>query len=101
MGASYLTDAVRAYHYNNIENCFITLPGGIKMPLPKYYKDRIYDDSNRDLVTQYLQQRIEANYQQTIVNILNTQTDDEDKALAIFEMSKLKQKFEPRLTDVL
>lgn len=41
IGNKYITDEIKNY-YHSTKNSFITLPGGIKQPLGRYYKDKIY-----------------------------------------------------------
>jgi len=47
LGASYLTSDVLSYHKSDISRLFITLPGGFRIAMPRYYKDRIFDADER------------------------------------------------------
>lgn len=42
LGASYLTDSVISYHQSDLARLFLTKPGGHKIALPRYYRERIY-----------------------------------------------------------
>lgn len=42
MGANYLTPEVVAYHRSNLEKAYLTLEDGVKMAIPRYYKDKIW-----------------------------------------------------------
>lgn len=66
LGANYLTDAMKKYHKEDLTQCFVTLQGGYKMAMPKYYKEKIFDELERGELTQYLQQRSDYIKQQTI-----------------------------------
>lgn len=50
LGKSYLTDNVLRYHKENIERAFITLLGGNKISIPRYYKDKIFTEEERELI---------------------------------------------------
>lgn len=55
LGRSYITPSVIAYHNRRDSNCSVTLVNGREIMLPKYMKDRIYDDSARYKLGKYLQ----------------------------------------------
>ncbi|KAA6326507.1 hypothetical protein EZS27_024396 [termite gut metagenome] len=44
IGACYLSDAVLSYHRAGLVD-YITKPDGVKVAMPQYYKDRIFDDA--------------------------------------------------------
>lgn len=48
LGDNYLTDATVRYHQNDLERNFITMPGNHRIALPRYYRDRIYDDDMKE-----------------------------------------------------
>ncbi|AXL15349.1 replication initiator protein [Microviridae sp.] len=48
LGSNYLSDPVIAYHRADPERNFVTLDGGCKVPLPKYYRDKIYSEAERE-----------------------------------------------------
>lgn len=51
LGISYLTDAMRAWHKADLHNRkFVTLKGGIKAAMPRYYQQKIYDGYELDLL---------------------------------------------------
>ena len=58
LGANYMTPQIIKYHKTNLKNCFIT-DEGYKKSMPKYYKDKIYNESERPRVTKILQNRAE------------------------------------------
>lgn len=49
LGASYLTPEMIAYHKANMAS-FVTLEGGIKKALPRYYRDKIFDSAEKDIL---------------------------------------------------
>lgn len=52
LGSNYLTPDVVAYHKADISRLYLTKPGGHRIALPRYYRQRIYSDS--DLKAQVL-----------------------------------------------
>lgn len=49
LGANYI-DKYATYHDGQIDRCYILHPGGIKSRLPRYYKDRLYSESEREQI---------------------------------------------------
>lgn len=58
LGTNYLSNAAFDYHLSDLERTYLTLPGGIKMALPRYYRDRIYDREQRYQQRQLLEQKV-------------------------------------------
>lgn len=51
LGISYLTAATIHFHLADLHNrSYLTLPGGLKASMPRYYYEKIYDGYNRDLL---------------------------------------------------
>lgn len=97
IGANYLTNGIRDWHWNNIDKPYITKKGGIKMSIPKYYKEKLFDDSNRLDVTAILEQRAEIAKKEMIDNLKRTYPDaDLNKILQILEIRKKNVKFAKR-----
>lgn len=49
LGANYLSDAVVRYHHADLLNrMVITIEDGRKIAMPRYFKDKLYDDYQRD-----------------------------------------------------
>lgn len=44
IGKNYLTDAKVAYHKSDLSRMYVTRKDGVKVSMPKYYKDKIFDD---------------------------------------------------------
>lgn len=42
LGLSYLTSEVIEWHNANVERAYIVRPGGVKISIPRYYKNRIF-----------------------------------------------------------
>lgn len=54
LGESYLTPEKVKYHKDDITRLFVILPDGIKAPLPRYYRDKIYTDSEKRQQLKYI-----------------------------------------------
>lgn len=44
LGANYLTDAVVKYHNSDISRLYLTNPGGHRIAMPRYYRDRVFSE---------------------------------------------------------
>lgn len=49
LGKEYLTPAMRRYYKQNIVN-YVTLPGGVKVSLPRYYREQIFGITERKII---------------------------------------------------
>lgn len=96
IGANYLTENFKKYH-SQLENCFLTTENGYKMPIPKYYKEKLYNDYQRPLVTEIIKNRALENETKTLKFLLKKSQNPE----TLLEIRKNHLKFEPRLKDVL
>lgn len=80
MGANYLTPKKIAWHVQDLKN-YLPLPGGFKSKLPRYYRDKIFTDSDK-----------------MFLNVLNqkkaTETFDREVLQYGSEREMYKQKFE-------
>jgi len=47
----------QSYHDGEIDRCFLLHPGGIKSRLPRYYKDRLYSDAEREQIGQIAREK--------------------------------------------
>lgn len=47
LGSNYLTPAVKAYHLSDLSRNYLTKDGGDKIALPRFYRDKIYDDDDK------------------------------------------------------
>lgn len=60
LGKNYITPAMKAWHLADLDNrMYCNLPDGIKISMPRYYKDRIYDEMQRKRVAFMTQVRME------------------------------------------
>lgn len=57
IGKSYI-DKMKNWHRKNLDVLFVTTNGGIKVPMPKYYRDRIFTDDERSRIVEIVNERI-------------------------------------------
>lgn len=97
IGKNYLTKAMVKWHNSRIENCFISTLDGHKIPIPKYYKEKIYDEEKRHLVSHYLQERTDLNKEKAIKEIMQKDNRKSyEEAQKVLEIRKNHSKFEKR-----
>lgn len=63
LGKSYLTDAMVKYHRADFDRLYCTKPGGFKIALPRYYKERIFSSDEMvelvpDIITKVNARRV-------------------------------------------
>lgn len=66
LGLDYLTPAMVRYHRQDLERTFVNLPGGNKLPMARYYRNKIYSKFARDLQAAKLQVRFELEYRENV-----------------------------------
>lgn len=59
LGKNYLTDSMRRWHKNSMnDRMYIMLPEGKKISMPRYFKDKIYDEDERKVVAFWSRKRM-------------------------------------------
>jgi len=96
IGSNYLTDRIKRYHTENLENCYYIKSDGIKLSLPKYYKDKIYDEQQRASTTSILKRRSEQKEAETLAYLLKKSKNPELN----LEIRKKHLTFDKRNTEV-
>lgn len=75
LGMNYLTPQVIQYHKADVQRNHLTLPGGFMKKLPRIYRDRIYDDTEKALQRQEIN-RIKQKESQEEQNKLNLSDEE-------------------------
>lgn len=57
----YYVDCFAQWHRDCLDRQFITLPGGVKIALPRYYKDKIYTPAQKRVIMKRHQKRFKEN----------------------------------------
>jgi len=54
LGANYPNEKTIAWHYADmLKRCYLTIDGGVKIAMPRYYKKRIYDETMLQEIANY------------------------------------------------
>lgn len=61
LGANYLTDEVIAYHKADITRLYVTKEGGHKIAIPRYYRQKIYNEQDLKLQVEHIQKIVNEN----------------------------------------
>ena len=79
LGKAYLTPQMINYHKNDMVNRFcIKLKDGKTIPMPRYYKDKIYTKSQRKAIGQYHENMIQEHYNTTNLSTLSKEAINND-----------------------
>lgn len=47
LGSNYVNDSTQAYHKADLSRNYLTVDGGIRIALPRYYRERLFDDDDK------------------------------------------------------
>lgn len=61
LGENYITSQVKAYHKASLSRNYVTRPGGVKVPLPRFYRDKIYTEKEKRRQVTYIQKEVQRN----------------------------------------
>lgn len=59
LGDNYLTPEMLEYHKADLSRLYCTKKGGYRVPMPRYYKDKIYSQSEKQLQLDLIQKAVE------------------------------------------
>lgn len=85
LGSNYMTPAILEYHRGHIPNCFVRSERGALMAMPKYYKERIYNDEQRLAVTHHMQKFADLALSKKILKVAQEESITPDAALTLIE----------------
>lgn len=84
LGSCYLKPNMIAWHKDDLENrMYCQTVGGVKLSMPRYYKDKIYDEDERAIVASSQIQKISEKLERDIIDRLNNPDRFRSKELAI------------------
>lgn len=93
IGSNYLTLAIKNYHREEVTlRSYITTKEGFKMPIPKYYKNHLFDDEMLQQLTSFLQHRAEYYMEDMAYKISRQTSKPYNIVLKNLEISKLNFK---------
>ncbi|WNK13700.1 MAG: replication initiator protein [Microvirus sp.] len=47
LGVDFLSDAATKFHHSRIDQLYVTVEGGVKLSMPRYYRNKIWNESER------------------------------------------------------
>lgn len=71
LGFNYISPQTIEYHNRRLDNYRVTLDNGNEIPLPKVFKDRIYDDFTRWKLGNFLSEYHDAENEKRILTVMN------------------------------
>jgi hypothetical protein len=55
LGSNYITQAIINWHKNNLEErMYVPIEDGKKIAMPRYYKDKMYNEEEKDKISKYM-----------------------------------------------
>lgn len=54
LGKSYISDAIKKYHRADLKRNYLTTPNGYKVAMPKYYREKIFTEVERETQRDYI-----------------------------------------------
>lgn len=94
LGVNYLTETIIKYHGKSIERNYVTLPGGNKMPLCRYYKEKIYTEAQRKELGERIQMRHQIEFRENVKRsgLSHTEYTDQQNKRRMEHMRLLKRR---------
>ena len=76
LGSNYITRETKKYHKQDITRMYVTHPDGVRVAMPKYYRDRIFNDDEkkkqRNIIYKLEKEEIKKYKQEFAKNYKNT-----------------------------
>lgn len=87
LGVQWLTEKNIQYHRKNIDNPTITLPTGERIAIPRYFKEKIFNEEERQYIADKMREFASVDEKE---QILNTLTDDQHNQLLQWKKEKMR-----------
>lgn len=97
LGIRYLDTHTRWHNNDATKRCYIPLEDGLKAPMPRYYKDKIFSEESKEEIAYYYHQL----HQKNIDEILASGQCPEQLRLMNHEAGKTKQKIKSKQKEKL
>jgi hypothetical protein len=98
LGAVYLKSNQVKWHLADVENrCYIPIEDGKKLSMPRYYKDKIYNELQKKKILKAFQKRVE---ETKIEDVEKSWREKEEKTRRFERSNKIKhEKFQTQTTE--
>lgn len=101
MGLSYLTPQMVQYHKDDLSRTYVTMPGGKRSALPRYFADRIFSKSDKEIQQVLLDKSVRETSQRiynefikaygSADDFIRAQNDNRREAVRVFQ-NRFKQR---------
>lgn len=88
LGQNYLTNEVKTFHKKNIMDMYITIEDGTKIPMPRFYRNKIFTDEEKSEQAFQIGPVVEQQYNDEFNKKGARQMEEERKA----RLMKIKKK---------
>lgn len=99
IGSNYVTSGIKEYHNRQVENCTVIDAQGVNYSIPRYYKNKIYSESQLKKVNSYLEKRAITHPEQQIQRLSVKKGIPVDKLRRSVELSRYNVTFRHSKTD--
>jgi hypothetical protein len=89
LGSSYLTDEIYDYHYDRMDTSAMH-PSGFRIPLPRYYKDKIFTVEEKAELYEINQQVREVDWQEFVNIDFNKHVEETRHKIRLHERKNKK-----------
>lgn len=93
LGLSYLSPSIVDYHHSDVSHCFVVSDRGYKLPIPKYYKEKLYPSLSSE--SPFIGSVVNPISRLTISSYLQDRSDNSSRLLL-----SLIRKLNPTLTEL-
>lgn len=56
IGSNYMTEAMVRYHKKKLTRVYCTMEGNVKIPMPRYYRDKIFSENEKEIIAEYFRE---------------------------------------------
>ena len=94
LGANYITDNMSTWHKNDLLNrMYVPMKDGKKIAMPRYYKDKIYSETQKLLINNHLKLLISGEQSKRDLELITEFGDMAEKVLVERHMNSFKKMY--------
>ena len=94
LGKSYITNNMIKYHHNDLLNrMYVPIKGGKKIAMPRYYKDKIYSETQKLLINNHLKIILSDEAQKAELELINEFGEYAEKVLVERHQNSFKKMY--------
>lgn len=96
LGDNYITPATKNYHKKNLDQLYLTNPGGHKIAMPRYYRDKIFTDQEKAQQVDLVQNALALEKAKIMLTVENYDDYIYQQKIATWKKFQLLKKRKPR-----